>query len=135
MRSGFLHWFEIFQRWLLYLSIYLSIPVSFDPGSLEVRTIHLRTEWIYEWNAFGRRGKKNKDRESVPYGEKVSRVQLTPGENRYRESRKRVRAVRRKIGEALPPNREERGSPRLIAFSPSARGRDTRRGSRTMGNK
>lgn len=67
MRSGFLHWFEIFQRWLLYLSIYLSIPVSFDPGSFEVRTIHLRTEWIYEWNAFGRRGKKKERKIENPF--------------------------------------------------------------------
>lgn len=115
----------------IYLSIYLStrvvrsVPGSFvrndsSPSGMDLRT---RLE--------GGKGKKER---SLPYGEKVSPGSINAGENRYRESRKRVRAVRRKIGEALPPNREERLSPRLIAFSPSARGRDTR-GSRTMGNK
>lgn len=136
MRSGFLHWFKIFQRWLPYPSTYLSIylPVSFDPCQVaSFETIHLRAEWIYERGTRLEGGKGKKER-SLPYGEKVSPSSINAGENRYRESRKRVRAVRRKIGEALPPNREERLSPRLIAFSPSARGRDTR-GSRTMGNK
>lgn len=119
----------------IYLSIYLYPCRSIQVASKFERFISERNGSTNGTRLEEGGKKRKKDRESVPYGEKVSRVQLTPGENRYRESRKRVRAVRRKIGEALLPNREERGSPRLIAFSPSARGRDTRRGSRTMGNK
>lgn len=117
----------------IYLSIYLSTRVVRSvPGSLVRNDSSPSGMDLRTGNAFGK--EKRKDRESLPYGEKVSPGSINAGENRYRESRKRVRAVRRKIGEALPPNREERLSPRLIAFSPSARGRDTR-GSRTMGNK
>lgn len=83
MRSGFLHWFKIFQRWLPYPSTYLSIylPVSFDPCQVaSFETIHLRAEWIYERGTRLEGGKGKKER-SLPYGEKVSPGSINAGEN------------------------------------------------------
>lgn len=79
MRSGFLHWFKIFQRWLPYPSTYLSIylPVSFDPCQVaSFETIHLRAEWIYErvWKEG-----KEKRKDPFPMEKRYPRVQLTPG--------------------------------------------------------
>lgn len=81
MRSGFLHWFKIFQRWLPYPSTYLSIylPVSFDPCQVaSFETIHLRAEWIYERGTRLER-KKGKIENPFPMEKRYPRVQLTPG--------------------------------------------------------
>ena len=89
----------------IYLSIYPF--VSFDPcqvASSFERLISERNGSTTRMRKEGGEKERTKRKIENPYeGGKRIPGSINAGENRYRESRKRVRAVRRKIGEALFP--------------------------------